>query len=188
MAIQCLIRANNAQTGKGILKGMVEGVKEEPCEWGTKEDLPDYVRIRIPDATLQQAETFLQPWDNTFEYTIENVVGAEVPTKRIVLSMDAKIIEVLGDGKALKQELRNLLLESWGVNLISHNQSSVTFDVQGDIDLQLMKEQLHDMFYETVAYRIYMFREADVDFAIANGGYVEIQKAQALSRIIDRRE
>jgi len=184
MTIQCLIRANDAQNSKGILKGMVEVVKDEPCEWGNMEGPPDYVVVRIPDATKEQAETFLQTWKNVFEYELTN----NGDTIQIVLSIDPKIVEVLGDGKALKASLRDLLIDRWQVDIVSYNRTSVTFNVSSSVDLQMMREELKDIFEEVVAYRIYMFREVDVDWALNNGGFAEIARSQALNRLIDRRE
>lgn len=185
MPIQCAIRANDAQISKGILKGMVEEVQDMPCEWGNAVGPPDYVIVQIDDATKEQAETFLQTWKNVFRHDVSD---ADAETKRVVLSIDHKIVEVLGDGKALKQSLRELLINDWGVTVESYNSTSVTFTVPASSDLESMREQLMDQFEEVVAYRIYMFREADVDWALNNGGFANISRSQALTRIVDRRE
>ena len=184
MPIQCLIRANEMQVRKGILKGMVEVIKEEPCVWGKKECLPDYVILRIPDATKDQASNFLMSWKNTFEYSVTNVNDG----KQITLSIDPRIIGVLGSGKALKSELRNFLVDRWNATIVSYNQYSVTFIVPSETNLQKMRNQFKDFWEEKIAFRIYMFSEQDVNWAISSGGFAEISRVQALQRIIDRRD
>ncbi len=183
MPIQCLIRANDLMSYKDVIKGMVSTVKDEPCVWGNRECLPDYVVVRIADATREQAEQFLEPWKNTFEYAVTDI---NVNTKQVYLSINPNIIQVLGEGKALKDSLRTLIVRDWNATIILHTQTSVTFTVPADSDLQAMRRQLYDVFDLVVGKRRYIFQESDVDNAVANDGFVETTREVALNRIIDR--
>ena len=71
--------------------------------------------------------------------------------------------------------------------IIGHSDTYVTFDVPEGTNLPDLKDDFLDYFRESVDLRVYRFSDADVDWAVANGGYVELPRQQVLNRIIDRR-
>ena len=163
-------------------KGDILSISESHCSVDPSGRM---VGVEITDATIAQALHYVKGWYNTFEYTIEDVVGASIPTKEIVLSVNRNILTLTG--KELKQSMRLFLIQTWDADIITYDSSSVTFRMPSSTDFIKMKSELKDIFEEQVHPCIYHFTESDVDLVIANDGFMQITKAQALSRIVDRR-
>ena len=181
MPCEILVRATNHPNGKW-LKGFPVVVKDDPVVWGGQEGPPNYVKVRITDASAQEVENFLANWRNVIEHEIvaENDLGY-----RIRLSMSVRIAQVFPE-RGMRQEIRNYLESTWGALLVSSDANSATFDIPKPVDLQAVRRDLIDKFEEQIDPVRYMFSSADVDLALAQLGVISITRAQAMNRIIDR--
>ena len=160
-------------------------IKEQPAEWGLKEGPPNWVRLVIPDATVEQVQGFLSPLRSVFEYDVQvqNSNGA-----RIEISINPKIVEIFGADKGMRQELWEYLRDNWSATIHQSNPPfsyTLDFAVPG-ISLQELKEDFEDEAADSLAPHRFHFSAADVQTAINAGGFITLTRAQAADRIIDR--
>jgi hypothetical protein len=164
-------------------KGDVCWGKEAPCEWSSVYAPPKYVIVHITDATLAQVKHYFQTWRTKFAYTIlqENVAGY-----RIRVEMDPSVVSISGMNKNIKHGIKTYLVERWDSAVVSYEDYEAVVDIPkvgGVLDLAEVKADIMDKFQERFLKRMHYFTESDVDWAIAQGGYVEITKQQALTKI-----
>jgi hypothetical protein len=186
MPVQILIKA--ADHGP-YLRGYPVTIKDEPCEWGNNEGLPDFVILRVSDATKDQVEHFLGSWQKFFQFAIlaENDLGY-----RVKIEVDPSVISAnttLSDSErnmTLRSDLKVYITSQVGISIVDWSLTHVTVDITKPADLQAMKEDLYGVFAEQFDVRRYYFSSTDVDLAVAGGGSIELTKAQALNRIVDR--
>ena len=184
MPVQILIKAADHEA---YLRGYFITIKDEPITWGSSEGLPDFVILRIPDATKVQVEHFRESWQKFFQFTIlaENDLGY-----RVKIEVDPSVVssnEALSDSErnmVLRSDLKVYITSQVGVSIVDWSLTHVTVDIAKPADLQAMKADLFDVFAEQFAVRRYYFSDADIDLAVANG-FIELTKAQVLSRIVD---
>lgn len=166
-----------------LLKGQIVVIKDHPAVWGGKERLPNYVHAIITGTTAEDALTWMQKAKNAFTYSA--VTAGGIHTVDISVS-DA----ILAIGNGFKAEMRELILADYAeyeAALISWTPPNgpATFTFLDTLVLQDLKDDLLDKFEDSIGPR-YLFPETDVDTVVSAGGEVEITKAQALNRIIDR--
>ena len=164
-------------------KGFPLVIKDTPATWGTKEALPNWIKVRITDATKTQVQKYLDSWHKDFVYSI---LGENDQGYRIQLQVDPSLISVSGSNASIRPKLKDYLVRDWGASIVSHTTFTATVDIPKPVDLREVKAGISDIFKERVSICRYYFSSSDVDFAVANGGLVELTKAQVLSRIIDR--
>jgi len=174
MAIQILLKANNSNPD--IKKGMVVDMQEEPCSWGNKECLPEFIIIRIVDGTIDDVNKYREEWVGTFEYVVNN--------HTVTMTINPKIFSDLG--KTINPNIKSFI-SGKGLTVVSDNETSITFNIPVGYDTDSLFSELNDVFVETVAARAYRIPEENVDLVIAAGGFVERSKAYAESIAIDRR-
>lgn len=175
MPVQLLVAASDHAKQ---LKGQVIHVQDEPCAWGAVERPPNYVVVRIADATKAQVEGYLETARNVFAYS-HATRGQRIEVQVSV----APGIVALGGGVRLAA--RTYLEDAWGAVFASWADGTATFDVDRSVVLAEMKADLLDRFEDRLGPR-YRFAPADVDQALAAGGTAELTRAQAQARIVDR--
>ncbi len=157
-------------------------VRDEPAEWGSSEGPPKYVILRITDASANQVQEFLVRWKSNFQHSVSTNPDL---SKQITVTISSKIVDIFGTIRGLKLQMKIRLEDEWGATIISYNSTEAIFNVPADTDLAALKADLLDIFEEQIGPR-WLFSEADVDIALGLGGTVELSKAQAIARIIDR--
>lgn len=181
MACEILIAAKDLNHSS---KGYPKNVKDIPCVWGKKECPPGYVILRITDASASQVEHFLQQWHKKFAYTIinENEAGY-----RIKVEVDPALVSASGMNKEVRADMKYYIRNTWDAVIVAYDDFSVFVDipkVDGVLDLQEVKDDIHDKFAEVIDHRFYYFDSGDVDNALTKpGGIVERTKAQVLTMI-----
>lgn len=182
MPCKILIRAQLAgpwQIGFPVL------VVEDDHEFGIREALPEFVVIRITDATKDQVIHFIKKWKTNFTHEIlaENVSGY-----RIKISVHPRVVSVFGQNQGLKTAIKLELVGNWGAVIFDAalDQQYVTIDIPKPVNLQALKVDILDKFEQDLDVCINYFTVADVDLVIAAGGYMEMNKAQALAKLKNR--
>ena len=181
MAVEILIQAMEKGPWK---KGYPIVAKDTPCEWGNLEVPPYDVILRVTDASKAQVDNYLSQWYNKL---IHEIVAENEQGYRIRVSLPAKISQLFPT-KAMRQEIKGYLTDKWNIEIFSSNNDEVVFDIPKPVDLQELKDDLLDKFEEAVDVRKYHFTVEDVDTALANGGVIEMTKAQVLNRIVNRED
>ena len=181
MPCQVLIAAT---THRKQTKGEMFAVRDEPVTWGTAEGPPKYVILRISNASARKVIQFLVRWKTEFQHSVTTNPDL---SKQVTVSISQKILDIFGATHGLKLGLKNHLESEWGATIISWSPTvrEMIFDVPADTDLAALKSNILDIFEEQLGPR-WLFSEADVDIALGLGGTVELTKAQAQARIIDR--
>ena len=87
---------------------------------------------------------------------------------------------------ALRADLKDYIVDVWGATIFGHNAYEAIVDIPKPVNLWEVANGISDIFKVRVDTRRYYFTSADVDTAIANGGVIELTKAQVLSRIQDK--
>jgi len=188
MPVEVLI---HAITHRKAQKGFIQTVMDQPVVWGRRETLPNYVVLTIPDATKAEVDTYTNNWVNTFSYEL---LGSNAAGRRYKMSVNPKVVTDFGIDKGFGIEIKNYVVSEYGAVLVNAavNQEWATFDIPNPTAVgwtlyaQQIKADLLDVFETQVATRRYIFSPADVDIAVAAGGFIEITKAQAIARIVDR--
>jgi hypothetical protein len=169
-------------------KGTPKMAKDTPCVWGTQEGPPKYIILHITDASKAQVKHFFQTWRTKFIYTIlqENVAGY-----RIRVEMDPSVVSASGMNKNIRSDIKTYLVDEWDAVIVSYEDYEAVVDipkVDGVLDLSKVKAGIVDRFQDRVAKRIYYFTESDVDWVIAQGGYVEMTRQEVLARVRSKLE
>ncbi len=181
MPCQVLIAAT---THRKQIKGQMHAARNLPVTWGTQEVPPAYVILEISNASADQVKPFITPWKTDFQYsTITNPDNSI----QITASISQNWLDTFGAIHGFKLTMKNYLIDEWAATIIDWDPltSTVIFDVPEGTDLPELKRDVIDKFEEQIGPR-WLFAEADVDIALGLGGTVELTKAQALSKIIDR--
>ncbi len=155
-------------------------IKDTPAIWGSKEGLPNWVILRIANATKVQVEQYLQSWYKKFVYDIlvDNAQGY-----RIRVKVDPLLVSASGVNKTIKSELKNMIVNDYSAAIVSYDDFEAIVDIPKPVDLQAVKNDVHDLFNERIDTRFYYFTEVDVALAEANGGVIQLTKKQVLNRI-----
>jgi len=170
----------NAIAHRKAIKGQLIHIQDTPASWGNREGPPGYVIARVTGATKAQVENFLEKTRNVFNYSHTTALGVH----QVTVSTTVPVIS-LGGGFKLKA--KEYLEDVWGATFVSWTPPNgpAVFEVSDNINLQEMKDDVLDKMEEKLGPR-YHFSSADVDTAIAAGGLIQLTKAQALNRIVDR--
>ncbi len=181
MPCQVLIAAT---THRKQTKGQMFAVRDEPVTWGGSEGPPKYVILRISNASADQVIAFLVRWKTEFQHSVATNPDL---SKQITVTVSQKIIDIFGAIHGFKIQIKEHLEDEWGATIVfwDANSNTIVFNVPEVTDLAELKSNLLDIFEEQLGPR-WLFSEADVDTALSQGGTVELTKAQALSKIIDR--
>lgn len=162
-------------------------IKESPASWGNKEVPPNWVRVIVSDATIEQAQAYLAPMRTVFEYEVlvQNAQG-----KRIKVSVHPGVISVFGADKGMRAELYAWLQENYNAQIVSAQSDPPLHYVldfpHPDLDLEVLKATFEDEAQDSLAPHRYHFPDADVDYALSHGGEVTVTKAVATAHLIDR--
>lgn len=179
MTVQILV---SAATHRKAIKGELIAIFDEPHTWGNREVLPDYVIVRVTGATKAQVDGFMKKWTQAFDYSVDPPVSGR---KQITAVPSPNIVAIIGAQAGLKLEIRTYLEDVWGAIVTTWNSTQAIFTVLEAVSNNELKLDVNDKFEERFGPR-YLFSEADVDTAVVNGGSIEVTKAQAQARIIDR--
>lgn len=181
MPCQVLIAAT---THAKATKGWLIVVRDEPTSWGTREVPPDYVVLRVTNASASEVQPFLATWKTNFQHS--TVTNPDLSVQ-ITVSISQKILDIFGAVHGLKLKLKTYLENKWSATIISWSPTAnqMVFDVPEGTDLAALKSDILDKFEEQLGPR-WLFAEADVDAALVAGGFVELNKSQAIAKIIDR--
>ncbi len=181
-ACEILVIADLGKTYKWQ-KGEPLVIRDESHVWGTGEVPPNFVIVRITDATVEQARHYLERWNKTFEF---DILQDEPTGYRIRVKVDPALVSAGGDNNTLRADLKDFIVDEYGASIVSHSTTEAVLDVPKPINLADAKYDLYDRFGDIFRKRRYYFTEADVDTAIANGGIIELTKSQVLARIKNR--
>jgi hypothetical protein len=164
-------------------RGYAVAVKDVPCEWGAKEGLPNWIILRITDATKDQVEQYMGTWPgNMFTYTVQ---AQNEQGYRVKFEIDPAYVNAVGLGGEIKKEVRDYLVESHQAVLVEYDWNYAVFDIPKPVVLAEVRLGLKLTFSAYVALRRYYFSSADMDYAVAQGGVIEFTAAQAQNRVID---
>ena len=183
MGCECLIVAN-PKLQAGWSRGDVCVVKDQPCVWGAKEGPPNWVRLVIADATKAQVDSFLVEWSTgvfTATVQVENANGY-----RVRIEVDPGTISLGGLNKSVKIAVRDYLQNTWNASIRDYGDDYAVVDIPKPVDLLQVRAGLHDVFHARFAMRRYYFSSDDVDYALSQGGVIELTRDQALSHVKDR--
>ena len=166
----CEILVVNVPKSPGI-RGEPFVVKDQPCEWGTREQLPNWCRVVIPDATADQVRHHLNPLVGVFTY---DVLVSNANGKRIRVSIHPAIITVFGADAGMRAEMRTYLEEVYGASYVPAQsdpplQYVMDFPIPG-LDVQALKADFEDKFSSVLAPHRFYFSDADMDTAVSAGG------------------
>lgn len=179
MSVELLVQAT---THRKAEKGYVEVIKDgRSAVWGSKEGLPNWVRIVISDLDVSDVEHLTGEWKNKITWT--KIRDVAVGREQYRLQMPNNT--VLRDStKGVNNEIDTYLKINYSGSRVSRepDQSSAEYNLLIP-NLQDMKNDLLDKFEETVVRRRFKLAESDVDAAIAAGGVLH---TTAASGIIDR--
>lgn len=169
----------------GRKKGEISGLTETPNGWGAKEVLPNFIRLRITDRTVAQAQSFVERRTTKFLVTFlgENVTDFE--DWRI--EVDPAVISASGIGRDVKLEMKQTVLEVTNGEQLSQTSSSLTFRAaKGVVVANDLKAQMEDLFGDVIVDRELYLSNGAVNQIVGAGGYWEGTWAEA-SPYIKRR-
>lgn len=185
MPVEVLIHAfDHAKALKGAPQDVREDAELLVHPWGRRETLPNFVIIRIVDASLSDVSPFLVTWKNQVSFTIEIENGTK---RRWRLDVAPNIVKDFGSGKGISPEMITFLEDQHGAVVITRaaNRAFAILDVPLT-DFQAIEDELLDRFEEVVAERRFRFATVNIDAAIAVGGRLTTNSVPILNQIVDR--
>lgn len=185
MAVELLVHAvGHRKAFKGTVQATRDVVDLDRYPWGTKEGLPNYVIIRITDATKRDVPQYLENIRNKFRFTLIQDKG----TSRIYdITVDPKILALFGSDKGVTLEVLVVLNTKHPMTFVNRelDNSRLRVDVQNTDFAELFDDTL-DQFEQVLDPRRFHLASADVDSALANGGRLETTLSQINTGIVDR--
>lgn len=186
-------------------KGDVIALVPDGGDWGAREVPPNFVRLTISDATIEEAYQYISGWKLKFVFTLvnENAQGW-----RYRVEVDPTVISASEVGKSeLKSDMQSLIdnaaadsiwdgcqtvsffSNGWAVDIPKNGTYQTATGATNQEYLKALRDDVVDKFTAAVRLSRYYFAEADVELALTKfNGEVTITKAQALSKIKDKLE
>lgn len=185
---ECLIAAVNMLP---YTKGDIAVVKDAPDDvtrvtWGTSEGLPDWVIVRITNASAEQVNRFLDQW--IINLGGENL-GVFSEKRRLRIYADPTAVGKVPDWHLFREEMRDYIEQEWDGELVpgTATQTEATYDFPLEMSIPAFKQDMVDKYEDVLKHRAYYVPEENVDAGIAAGGYIERTKQQADDLVVDRR-
>jgi hypothetical protein len=111
-------------------RGYPVAVYPDGTKWGNEERLPKFVIIKIPDATVEEVQHFIQSWQRQIDWA---VVGQSLPLDGFRLRVFATNLSVTDQGVGAGKITRAMVetyLTNWGASVFSVADNEVVFDVR----------------------------------------------------------
>ncbi len=188
----CEILINVAESaGRDLVRGQPFVVKDDVdlalSPWAIKEQLPQWIILRLTDRTKEQVEAFLEPLQNVFTF---NQIASNAQGRRYAVSVKPGIVSRFGISRAFKQEARDFIVNEHGGVIVSFDPvaGSAVVDIPNPtppLTFAEIARQFNRLFSETLSRNRFIFAAADVDAVIANGGTIEVTADAVLSRLQD---
>lgn len=185
MPVEILIHAfDHGKAKKGTPQTIKDDSDLSASPWGAREGLPNFVILRISDATKPDVVNYLSNWKREISFSM---INSNAEGRRYELSINPKIISEFGMANGIKAEFRSYLEERYAAQVVYWDQSAgvARIDIP-NTDWPALLIDVKEKFEQELSNRRYHFDPSDVDIVVAAGGFIEQTKAQALSRIIDR--
>ena len=184
---------------KSYDKGDIISIAPDMC---SQDPSGRMVGVEITDTTVEESLRYVHDWQVDFEHTL---VGQNAFGWQYTISVDPIYISASDVGRGeLKDKMITHIENSsnyWeGSAVVSFTSNSMTVNIPKDgpyqtahgldnIDyLKLLKSDFSDIFKTRLKASRYHVSESDVDTIIAAGGFMQITKAQALNKVIDKLE
>lgn len=189
MPYRMIIWAQDREDGKRV-KGDLLTLLRIDQDWGSLSVPPRYVRVEVTDgATWENAHAWVSNWRIQYVFTTLD----DQPTyAQYRVEVDPDLIAVGGLGRdEMKQEMRDFIEDAppdsiwYGSTIDLFGISSMTVTVPKPHIKSNLKADFKDKF-ETKLGRRYYFKESGVDWALAQGGEVQVTQAQAINNLVDR--
>jgi hypothetical protein len=102
---------------------------QEFSERGSSEGLPDFVRIIVPDATVDQVRPYTGEWIRRISYTVVSSNQAQDSFRLRISANAATVNATSGEGKITRAAVENFLTR-WNASVVSTGDNAVTFDIR----------------------------------------------------------
>ena len=182
MPCEILIKAVDSPNPKKHQKGDIQCVRDISRPWGNAEGLPNWIKVRITDATVAEAESYLSGVRDVLDWEL---VNSNANGRRYKLSIDPKIT-ALAPGRGIRAKLRDYLISEYSASVHSYDPpSEAVLDIP-NTDWQALRDDILDRFEDLALRRRYYFSDSAVDSVVNLGGYLERTKAQVAANIVDR--
>jgi len=123
MAIELLIKARN--THGSYKKGHVIYVKNQPCVWGIKEGLSNFIQVVITNATKAEVRQYwATQWKVEYDY---EVLNHNVVQDGYRIRLFSVYVNVSGENSITREQVENYL-NKWNAIFRSASQNEVVFD------------------------------------------------------------
>lgn len=94
LAVELLVQAKDSPYETGAKKGDIIVVRPDGWEWGKEEGLPNYIVVKMPGVSVEEAKVYEQPLYKTETVTIDSKsVEQEVVAKKRKYNIDALKVE-----------------------------------------------------------------------------------------------
>lgn len=186
MAVELLVTATDGDLGKRKQKGEIVVYRDVALlpewAWGRKETLPDYVKIRVTDATPEEVRNYLKHVTDILQWQL---VQSFAQGRRYTLSLHPF---VRGKGAEIRQGVRDYLQNELGATVHTpYANGEITLDIPTPAEgwPGLAQRMRYD--FETRIDRArYKIAPTVIDAVIAAGGWAETTKAQLANNMIDK--
>lgn len=190
MAVELLIRATSNVLENRLQKGEIVTQKDAALidsgewPWGNLIKLPEYILVRISDATVEEVMEYRQSVEDTLSWELQN---SNANGRRYRVYIDPKILAIR---PGMRSKIRDVLVEDYGATVRSADleNGEAVFDIPNPVEgswADLRNRFVYD-FQQRAAKRRYKLSSAAVDQVVAAGGWVEVTRAQFIANLEDR--
>ncbi|KKM69809.1 hypothetical protein LCGC14_1447020 [marine sediment metagenome] len=162
-------------------KGDIVEIRPDGTPYGDAEGLPDFVVVKVTGVTKEQAIDYMQSWKRVI-YVI--VLEINLPVYEVRISTPIASVSEF-DNLTKEKVKRWLKKQDADILGFGANYVDVKLILRENKTLQEIKQDAISKI-ESVKRRQWSFTEADVDWAIAQGGVVTISKSVAESKIYSK--
>jgi len=178
----------HATTHPKAVKGTIQDVRDvselSVRPWGRREELPNFVRLRIRDASKADVVPFLASVKN--EFVVSQKTNAGRTRTYDITVKDVRVLTKFGNAKGATLVFVEGLSRNHKAQFVSRelDNSRLTITAR-DTTPEALADDILDMFQETLSSRRFHMDPLDVDLAIAAGGFIQVNAVQVIPRIVD---
>ena len=177
----------------------IVSIKHPDFDWGSKEVLPNWLRVNISDMTTQahhdQAVQYIESW--RIEYT-HQFIGTQPDTRnRYLIRVDPQFVSASGLTKTeIKTEFEAWFLPEsaeegtlwYGSDIVRYDGANygVELDIPAAADVQELKADFNDKMKSVFDFARYYIGTGAFNAIVAAGGEITETKAVVLSYVKDK--
>jgi hypothetical protein len=180
--------SSDQKASTGIIQDARDEVDLPTHPWGTGESFPDYIKITITDAVVEDIDQWLVPTFNDFFYEILSQTSQARAQSGVRYKINVLPQVQQRWPQAYTQDVLDHMIATYNATVQQYQSQigSATYLIPtADFDESIIQADLLDRFKSQLALRRYRMTDATVNQGNANNGFLTMDLADFNSRVLD---